>query len=274
MQGEISTFSCTLTRRWNVVKIYMWPLLDVLNRSLPGRLHDIYRNSISLWWVKYLGYCDFLLTLLDLCSFDQVTPEGLCSTSARKIFGDSWSICQSRTHRMKFPVISCDFGENRRFPGFGSADGHGIAMKMYVCMSSLSIRGCSAIAGLIWLARDVDFAKTAMISRSQFDAVHGGSLWVRLWQTNRGLPWFRQKWNFLWCVRMIAMACSVRHRMFCPKLHYICLILFDFVVPRGNLHDFWNSKIRHQNFMKIAIWPLLDVQITISASDLWAVGGF
>jgi len=77
---------------------------------------------------------------------------------------------------MKFPVISCDFGKNRRFPGFGSADGDGIAIKMYGCMLFLSICGRSDRAELVRLARDVDFVKTAVISRSQFDAVHGGSL--------------------------------------------------------------------------------------------------
>ena len=75
-----------------------------------------------------------------------------------------------------FPVILYDFGKNRRFPGFGSADGDGIAIKMYVCMLFLSICGRSDRAELVRLARDVDFVKTAVISRSQFDAVHGGSL--------------------------------------------------------------------------------------------------
>ena len=158
----------------------MWPLLDVLNRSLRARLYGIYRNSISLWWLTYLGYCDFLHILLDLCSFDQVTPNGLCSTSARKIFGDSWSICQSRTHRMEFPVISCDFGENRRFPGFGSADGHGIAIKMHVRMRFSPIPGRSARAGLIEFATDFNFVKKAMISPSRFDSVLLVIIWVRL----------------------------------------------------------------------------------------------
>ena len=40
-----------------------------------------------------------------------------------------------------FSVKMIDFGENRRFHRFGSADGHGIAIKMYVCMLFLSIRG-------------------------------------------------------------------------------------------------------------------------------------
>ena len=40
-----------------------------------------------------------------------------------------------------FPVILYDFGKNRRFPGFGSADGREITIEIYVRMLFLSICG-------------------------------------------------------------------------------------------------------------------------------------
>ena len=44
-----------------------------------------------------------------------------------------WSV-RARLIGSGFSVKMIDFGENRRFHRFGSADGHGIAIKMYVRM--------------------------------------------------------------------------------------------------------------------------------------------
>ena len=88
-----------------------------------------------------------------------------------------------------FLVILDDFGKNRRFPGFGSADGREITIKMYVCMLFLSICGWSARAGLIKFARDFNFVRKAMISRSRFDSV----LLVLL-----------LGWNFRWFLVILA----------------------------------------------------------------------
>ena len=79
-----------------------------------------------------------------------------------------------------FLVILDDFGKNRRFPGFGSADGHGIAIKMHVRMRFSPIPGRSARAGLIEFATDFNFVKKAMISPSRFDSVLLVIIWVRL----------------------------------------------------------------------------------------------
>ena len=51
-----------------------------------------------------------------------------------------WSV-RARLIGSGFSVKMIDFGENRRFHRFGSADGHGIAIKMHVRMLFLSICG-------------------------------------------------------------------------------------------------------------------------------------
>ena len=68
-------------------------------------------------------------------------------------------------------MILYDFGENRRFPGFGSVDGDKITIEMHVRMRFSSIPGRSARAGLPEFARDFNFVRKAMISRSRFDSV-------------------------------------------------------------------------------------------------------
>ena len=68
-------------------------------------------------------------------------------------------------------MILYDFGKNRRFPGFGSADGGEITIEMYVRMRFSSIPDRSARAVLPEFARDFNLVRKAIISRFRSDLV-------------------------------------------------------------------------------------------------------
>ena len=109
-EGKICDFSYTLTRRWTALKIYMWPLLDVQNRSLRGR-PDVYNRKLisqmyecggpraapspDLYfatfepWARLLGF----KTDPNVSSDLKIGGRRFCSTSHLD-FLCAWSICR------------------------------------------------------------------------------------------------------------------------------------------------------------------------------------
>ena len=167
-----------------------------------------------------------------------------------------------------------DSGENRWFPGFSSADLREIATAMHVCAWFLPI--------FVWCARvrlgghvtDLDFLKNAWISRFRLIPDHMALIWVRLWQIDQSRTIFDKNGIDFWCVRVIATACSVRHRVLCSKNILILRKFMIFLLQGGEIWYFSYVEIWHGNCLKIYMWPLRDVENPNFASNRRARGWF
>ena len=111
-------------------------------------------------------------------------------------------------------------------------------------------------------------------------------LWVRLWQITCGRLIFGKEMDWLWCVRMIARACSVRHCIFWCKRFIFWRNVADFVASgRWNTWFFrllkvdiriawkliygpsWMSKIR-KSFQFHGRWGVSKQKIVGAKQDL------
>ena len=106
IRREIFDFLYSLTPRSHDLKLYTWPLLRVPNPTLfapTGVLFSVSQillvkleAQVPPGSVYFLYMCSILARLTQ--SRDDF-PVLLWKARAQKIFADSWSICQSRSHR-------------------------------------------------------------------------------------------------------------------------------------------------------------------------------
>ena len=78
-------FSYALTRRWTALKIYMWPLLDVQNRSLRAHL-DVYNRKLISQMYECGGsiapwLCILVVSVLNFVRFHELTRRHLSVAS-------------------------------------------------------------------------------------------------------------------------------------------------------------------------------------------------
>ena len=158
------------------------------------------------------------VSFLYLCSiFARLTssrdnfPVSLWNARAQKISGDSWSICESRSHRTSILGESWWFWWKWTISRFRFG---GWARHCTCARRFLPIIGRRADKDATEIALHLDFLKIAWISRFQFDPVHLGPP-MRPALTDRPIgPRIGKNLPQFDSVRWIARAGSVRHAQF------------------------------------------------------------